>query len=379
MNKKSGMINELTLVLLILLFSFGLLVAGCSGKQAISSKSSGNPEYEEQKITIEGEIEGNKEITVASMRQLPQREVQANFQRTTGLTEEFEAAGPSLNDVLSRAGIDSQKFEGIGLVGRDGYYCLVTPEIIKKDNLILALSIDGQSELPADLRPARLCAQGEFGPYWVRMVEKIVLYRQIPRKEITSVWVFNNLAEGIEPYPYEYYGSKDDAIELAQIFSRFDSVNSKAFFTMKSSDGFVKNEAINMVSKGYYIKVSGQDAPMNMAPNIKLGMNVKHIAWFSTNADAAVFPEEMAELIGEQEINGIKGVGLEGMLDEVQLRGIEEKQFEIVGVNGESVKLNGQDLSKGLVVVKDDGTCPVVWQEGTDFKPVDNLLRIRSL
>lgn len=363
------------LVILVSLCCF--MLAGCTEKQVISSKSTGNPAYETQKIVIEGEIEGTKEVTVEEMRKLPQVELQGKFQRTTGQVEEFRAAGPKLNDVLDYAGIDVSEFKGVGFYGKDGYYCLVTPEIMANREVVLALAIDKQLELPENLRPARLCIQGELGPYWVRMVDKIVLYKEIPRKEITSVWVFNNLAEGIEPYPYEYYGSKDHAIEVAQILSRFDNVNNKAFFTMKSADGFIKNEALNVVSKNYYIKVAGNDAPMNIAPNIKLGMNVKHIAWFSTNADAAVFPEEMIELIGEKELDGSEGLSLAEMLEEVQLRDQEEKQFELIGVNGERVVVRGKDLSQGLILVKKDGTYPVVWQEGTEFQPVSNLLRIR--
>ncbi len=118
---------------------------------------------------------------------------------------------------------------------------------------------------------------------------------------------------------------------------------------------------------------------MNICPNIKLGMNVKNIAWFSTNADAAVFPEEIAELVGEKEINGTKGIALEEMLEEVQLQDIEEKQFELMGTNGESIRVNGKDLSQGLLVINKDETCSVVWQEGTGLQPVDNLLRIRSV
>ncbi len=357
---------------------FCFILAGCGEKPVVSSQSSGNPEYENQKITFEGEIGETKEISVAEMRQLPQKEIQCSFQRTTGMVESFKAAGPTFNDVLVQVGIDVQDFKGIGFIAKDGYYCLVTPEIIENREMILALAVDGEVELPENLRPARLCIPEEFGPYWVRMVDKVVLYKEIPKKDITSVWIFKNLAEGIEPYAYEYYGSKDDAIELAQILARFDNVNNKAFFTMKSADGFIKNEALNMVSKRYYIKVGGKDAPMNIAPNIKLGMNVKHIAWFSTNADAAVFPEEMGVLIGEQEINGVKGVELSEMLEEIRVKDMEEKQFELVGVNGESVRVSGEDLSQGLVTAKDDGTYPVVWQEGTEFPPISNLLRIRS-
>lgn len=371
------MVTRKITYILMVCFLACFILTGCAEKQIISSKSSDNPEYEKQKIVIEGDIEESKEITVAQMRQLPQKTMQCSLQRATGEMEKFTAAGPSFDDVMTNAGINVKEFKGIGFIAKDGYYCLVTPEIMDNREIILALAVDKQLELPENLRPARLCILDEFGPYWVRMVDKIVLYKEIPQKDITSVWIFNNLTEGIEPYAYEYYGSKDDAIELAQIFSRFDNVDSKAFFTMKSSDGFIKNEALSMVGKHYYIKVEGEGAPMNICPNIKLGMNVKDIAWFSTNADAVVFPEEMAELIGEKEINGVKGIVLADMLEEVQLRDMEEKQFEVVENNGESIRVSGKDLSQGLVVIKDDGTCQVVWQKGTGLQPIDNLLRIR--
>lgn len=360
------------LYLAFILICFAL--TGCAQQQAAGAR---NPEYESQKIVVEGDIDQPKEITVGEMRALPQQKFDASLTRTTGLLEEFKASGPTVKDVLAHMGINYQDYKGIGFTGKDNYYCLVTPEIMAQYEPVLALAVDGQSELPEELRPARLCVQGEFGPYWVKMVDRMVLYKEIPEKNITSVWVFKNLAEGIEPYPYEYYGSKDDAIELAQIFSRFDHVDSKAFFTMKSSDGFKKNEALNMVNQGYYIKVAGEGAPMNMAPNIKLGMNVMHIAWFSTNADAAFFPEQIIELTGAQ-TGAEKGISLRAILEEIGLTDIDNKQFEVIGTDGDSVEVSGQDLNKGTLLIKDDGSYPVVWNAEEGLSPIDNLMRIRQ-
>ena len=112
------------LYMLLILFYPGRLWE----KPVVSSQSSGNPEYENQKIT-EGEIGETKDQW--RMRQLPQKEIQRSFQRTTGMVESFKVAGPTFNDVLVQVGIDVQDFKGIGFIAKDGYYCLVTPEIIE--------------------------------------------------------------------------------------------------------------------------------------------------------------------------------------------------------------------------------------------------------
>lgn len=361
------------LLLTILLLCWA--TAGC-GRQG---EEPTDPEYENQKIIIGGDIGEPQEISVGEMRTLPQEKIDASFYRTTGLLEEFTGAGPTLSNVLAYLGITYDDYKGIAVTGRDGYYCLMTPEIVSDRQLVLALSVDGRSRLTEELRPARLCVKDELGPYWVKMVERIDLYEEVSEQNITSVWVFKNLTEGLEPYKYEYYGSKDDAIELAQIFSRFDQVSTKTFFTMMSSDGFKKQESLNVVSSRYYIKIGGEDAPMNMSPEIKLGMNVKHIAWFSTNEDAVFFPEEIVKLTGEEQIGSRQGIPLPALLAEVQVENIAEKQFELIGVDGESCRVSGGDLAQGILLIEEEGVYPVFWAEETGLSPIGNLLRVRSL
>ncbi|MFW5647537.1 MAG: hypothetical protein ACOCG5_00485 [Candidatus Alkaliphilus sp. MAG34] len=371
MNK--NFFNKIIVFLLICL----VLLTGCGKREIASTRSTGDEDYENQVVVIEGAKDGDKKITVREMRELGQKEIDASLTRTTGLLEEFKAAGPAVKDVLAQVGVNMGEYKGLGFVGRDGYYCLVTPEVVENYELILALAIDDNPELPADTRPARLCIQGEFGPYWVRMVDKIVLHEEIPQKDINSVWVFKNLAEDIDPYSYEYYGSKDDSIELARIFSKFDNVNNEALFTMKSADGFLKNEAMSVVSQMYYIKVDGEGSPMNISPHIKLGMNVKHIAWFSTNADAAIFPEQMARLLGETETNGLKGISLGEILEEVRVKNIEDKSFEIVDASGGSIKVDGNDLYEGVLTVNGDGYS-VAWDGQKELPSIENLLCIKT-
>ncbi len=368
--------NGLSFLLVGLLILSCVFAVGCGSQEAITS---GNPAYENQIISIEGAVEGNKEITVAELRKLPQKQFDASYKRTTGKIDKFKVSGPLLNDVLNKLEINLEDYKGIGVTGRDGYYCLISPEILANREIVLGMVIDGQPELEEVERPARLCVQGEFGPYWVKMVQTISLYKEIPKKDITSVWIFKNLADGIEPYGYEYYGSKDDSIELGQVFARLDDVNNKAFFTMKSVDGFVKNEALNMVNERYFIKVEGKDAPTNISPYIKLGMNVKHIAWVSTNADAMVFPKEMEKILETKEINGMNGVTIKDTLREVRVKNVDDKEFEIISVKGQKLKVKGEDLTKGIIVPNEGKTYQVIWEKETGLANIDNLLRIRSV
>ena len=357
-------------------------VAGCGGTVApAGEQGSGDAGYETRTIQIEGLTGlggGVAEVSVAELRALPQHEVDASYLRTTGMYEEFHMSGPLLSDVIALAGGDISDYEGLALIGRDNYYCLFSREVLESTpDLLLAVVVDGEAMLDEDSAPARAAVQGQFGPYWVKQVAKIVLYEEIPRKEITSVWVFSSLADGIETVEYEYYGSADRAIDLEQLFSRLDYVDSKAFFTMKSADGFLKNEAMNMVKSRYYIKIDGEDAPTNVAPHIMLGMNVQRIAWVSTNADAAVFPHMLLEYMDASEARGFAGIPLDEVLYEVGVETVRGASFDVIGAGGERYRVAGAELHGAVLVPLPDGGGSLVWMDGFDYPDVERLLRVR--
>lgn len=370
--------NKKIFHLLLPLALAALLLTGCAGEPQVVD--SGDPDYEAMTIQIEGlkNLDGGiAEISVAELRTLPQHDLDASYKRTTGLYEEFKMSGALVSDAVAQVGGNLDDYEGIGIIGRDNYYCLFSREVLNNiPNLMLALVVDGQAKLDEENYPARIAAQGEFGPYWVKQVAKIILYEEVPQKIIKNVWVFHNLAEGITPYPYEYYGSQDNAIDMEQIFTRLDYVDSKAFFTMKSSDGFKKNEAMNMVKSRYYIKIDGEDAPTNVAPYIKLGMNVHKIAWVSTNADAAVFPSLLLEYMDTKTIRDEIGVPLDQILYEVEMNSVKTETFELRSTTGERYRVTGEELSEAILVPLADGGAKVLWADGYDYADIDNLQRI---
>ena len=146
---------------------------------------------------------------------------------------------------------------------------------------------------------------------------------------------------------------------------------------MKSADGFLKNEAMNMVKSRYYIKIDGADAPTNVTPYIMLGMNVQKIAWISTNADAAVFPYMLMEYMDTLTIRGERGVPLDEVLYETGVDTVRAADFDLLGTAGERVRVAGADLSGAILVPLPDGGGKVLWSDGYDYPDINNLLRIR--
>jgi hypothetical protein len=148
---------------------------------------------------------------------------------------------------------------------------------------------------------------------------------------------------------------------------------------MKSADGFKKDEAMSMVKSRYYIKIDGADAPTNVAPYIKLGMNVQNIAWVSASSDAAVFPDKLLEYMDTKTVWGRTGVPLDEVLYEVGVDRVRAATFDLIGTAGERVRSPGGDLNGAILVPAPGGAGggSVVWSEGYDYPDIDDLLRIR--
>jgi hypothetical protein len=201
------------------------------------------------------------------------------------------------------------------------------------NEVILAWEVDGKP-VKDEEKPVRVAIPNELGPYWVKMVSNIDLYEKISPKNITKVHMFDALTRGIEPYYYEYYGSKDKSIEVGKILSKFDEIDKKGFFTMAANDGLEKNETISLVIQRYFIKIEGENAPMNIAPGFKLGMNVKYMTHFSTTKDAVVFPEKMIDVVRTKFAGDEEGMLLEDVLLTAGMRWEEGASFSAIASDG---------------------------------------------
>ena len=314
---------------------------------------------------------GMVRIISDELKRYDQVEIDAVLINTTGTKTDMHVKGPTLSDVLSKEGVNLENYQGIGISGRDGYYTMVDKEKLVSNQVILGWEFNGK-EIKDDEKPIRVVIPNEMGPYWVKMVSNIDLYEKISPKEINKVHMFDALTRYIEPYYYEYYGRKDKSIEVGKILKKFDSVDEKGFFTMVAADGLSKNETISLVRQRYFIKVEGDNSPMNIAPNFKLGMNVKNMSHFSTTKDAVIFPDKMKEVVRTKNINGAEGLLLEDVLLTAGMRWTDKSTFTAVNSDERVVNLSLDKLLQCYIINKDE---QVILFDGED-ELLKDLMRI---
>ncbi len=298
-------------------------------------------------------------INTEDLAKYEQVSVETILQRTTGVKIDIEASGPSLKDVLEKNGIDIADYEAIGITGRDNYYTMISKDIIENRDIILGIRFDGE-EILREEKPVRIVVPDEMGVYWVKMVNRIDLYESISPKNIENVHIFHALTRDIEPYYYEYYGSKDKSYLVGKILSKFSYVDPNGFFTMAGSDGLIKNETISVVRDRYYIKTEGDNAPMNISPAFKLGMNVKEMSYFSTTKDAVIFPEIMMKILDEKTTTQGKGMELREVLEAVGMILDEKDEFVIIDNSGKEYTLSIEDIENSYLIPTQNGANAII-------------------
>jgi len=288
-------------------------------------------------------------IDIEEIKEYPQVEREVTLINTRGTETELKVKGPTLRSLLKVEGIALEDYAGIGITGRDSYYTMVDKEILELEEVILVWEVNGEI-IDDSEKPVRVVIPNQLGPYWVKMVSVIDLYDEITPKAINKVHMFDALTEAIEPYYYEYYGSKDKAIEVGKILRKFDVIDQKGFFTMVAKDGLVKNETISLVRQGYFIKSEGENAPMNIAPDFKLGMNVKHMTHFSTTKDAVIFPDQIKSVVRTKTIDKLEGLLLEDVLLTAGMRWEDNSKFTAISTEGKTYDLDLEAIKKSYLV-----------------------------
>jgi Na+-translocating ferredoxin:NAD+ oxidoreductase RnfG subunit len=332
-------------------------------------------EKDENSFLISWPQNNSIRVNVEELKDYQQVTSETILQKTTGVKINITASGPLLADVLKKNNIDINNYEAIGITGRDNYYTMISKDIIQNRDIILGIVFDGE-EILREEKPIRVVVPDEMGVYWVKMVNRIDLYEHISPKDIRNVHIFDALTRDIEPYYYEYYGSKDKSFLVGKILNKFSFVDPNGFFTMAGSDGLIKNETISMVRDRYYIKTEGDNAPMNISPAFKLGMNVKEMSYFSTTTDSIIFPDVMMKVIGEESISQGKAMKLDIALQEAGMVLESGDKVILVDINGIEYPISLTQLESSYLIPSGNSADAIIG--GTIIKEVQRITKIQE-
>lgn len=355
--------------------AWNYLVNGVEKDPVENSISQEMWEKDENSFQISWPDNNSIRVNIDELKDYPQVTVETILQKTTGVKINITASGPLLTDVLAKNGIDIDDYEAIGVTGRDNYYSMISKDIIRNRDMILGIMFDGE-EIIREEKPVRIVVPDEMGVYWVKMVNKIDLYEHISPKDIKNVHIFEALTRSIEPYYYEYYGSKDESYLVGKILGKFSFVDPNGFFTMTGSDGLIKNETISMVRDRYYIKTGGDNAPMNIGPAFKLGMNVKEMSHFSTTTDAVIFPEVIIKVLDEENLPQGKAMKLSEVLEEAGMVLDNNEDLILVDMSGKEYPLDINGMESSYLIPSEGSTDALIGD--ISIKDVQRISKVQK-
>ncbi|MGF7058491.1 molybdopterin-dependent oxidoreductase [Brassicibacter mesophilus] len=293
---------------------------------------------------------------------------------SSGEEKKYKATGALFETILQKYNKSQKDLAGIRLVAGDGYSIDVPSEVLKSRDVILAYEIDGKP-LDEKSKPIRIVVPDERAMYWVRNLSEIEIIKNIEKDETQKLIVFDTATQILNQYDYTYYESVDKAVKSAEIMEQF--VNSKNFdrIYIKSSDGLEKNETTEVFKTGY-IKVTGEEAPLFLSPDMPKGMHVKHILWFGCDNTGFLSVDEALKTLESKTYGDKIGVALKDIFDEVGMAAFDKYVFK--SDDGYSVEISSSDIDKGVVYKKDNVVR--VYFEGLDKSTsVKKLLSIEAV
>jgi hypothetical protein len=131
-----------------------------------------------------------------------------------------------------------------------------------------------------------------------------------------------------------------------------------------------------MVRDRYYIKTEGDNAPMNISPAFKLGMNVKEMSYFSTTTDSIIFPDVMMKVVGEESISQGKAMKLDIALQEAGMVLESGDKVILVDINGIEYPISLTQLESSYLIPSGNSADAIIG--GTIIKEVQRITKIQE-
>lgn len=304
-----------------------------------------------EKFAITGLGEDRITVSVEKLKELPAVEKEVVSEDSSGDKNYYKVKGALLSDLVSDLGESPDRINSVRLIAGDGYSIEVPEQIMKNKKIILAYEIDGEL-LYEKSRPVRAVIPGERSMYWVKNLVEIKVVDLVKTAEVNSLRFLETATAELKKVDYTYYDSTDKAVEISKLVDYmklnkdFRTVNLRAF------DGFEKKEKDDIFLNGY-LKITGDNAPLFISPDIPKGMHVKNLLFIGYGSDVIFSLEEALALVETSSINDKMGIRLSKLVEMSDLSKVDKYKLE--AIDGYSVEVSAADMEKGIVYFDEKG------------------------
>ena len=291
-----------------------------------------------------------------------------------GGEESYEVRGTLLDDFLQDLGFRQSDLAGMRLVAGDGYSVEIPREILHKRDIILTYEMDG-GPIPNHEYPVRAVIPEERAMYWVANLQLIEILREKEELEASKIYFLEVGKELLDMRDYPYGGQVDQAISNQNLLDEFSKDMEEDTVFIRAIDGLEKNETISNF-RDAYIKITGEDVPAFMSPDMPLGMTVKEILFFKYG-DIVWFSFDRArdkfEPVGNGDPGGIKIVDILGEID-LEVGGV----YTLTGLDGFQLDVDWVDLDQGILYENQRGLINIYFPHLPKNTEIRDLLSIET-
>lgn len=359
------------LLLLSVVLLLPIIMAAC-GKTGSTAGDTGP--FDEEKIVVHGLTGRDFEITPGDLRKLKTVTRHCEATRTNGEKVSVTATGPLLDTFLRQYGKNQQDFSCVRFTARDKYSIAVPHDILANRQVILSYINDGKP-LRDDCRPVRIVIPGERSMYWVRKMIRMDFETKNSQKPVNKLIFLETAVEKLPQEDYRYFDSTDKAIKTRDLIAEYAGVNDNAVtdVLMKAGDGLQKNETKTNFLESY-IKITGQEAPKFVAPQLPEGMQIRNLLLIAYGQTAFFDYTEGNACLPVHTVEGKKGIALAQIIKKTGMAG--GSRYKFTGVDGRCMEVITDDLGNGLIYQNARGKLAFICA-GADGKiGLDGLLSI---
>lgn len=330
--------KKLSLLLIVLM----LLMTGCAEKSTV-------PSYEGA-LSI---VLPNETIEIEYNDIYKMNAITASYKTITSSGEEIttEVVGVSLTTILESYDVKLSDFNGLRGIAGDGYAIDVPKEIISDKDVLLIWSEDG--EVYADKKlPLRLAVNDERAMYWVSNLIELQCLSETTEVAsepmmLNQILLIEPASKSLEEVTITYYESEDQGVRVTDLFAYGNPSDPVIFVAI---DNFEKTEKLDILNQGL-IKLTGENAPLFMSPDLPKGMHVKMILQMMTGDTVYVSGHNAMSVFTSMTVEDEKGVSLIELIDKAGLKG---DTYIFTSTDGYSVELSGKDVKKGILIQDGD-------------------------